>query len=162
MVTATDVYGQASNNTASVTLLINAIAGPTAVVNAGSAGATPVPTNGAATLTNNGTACPRGGCTTYWDLACPGGRGSFVNRTGDAVTITVGASNGSADVFVAGAMAVFNCELAARNARGAMCRAWLWQHAHVMLAPSCARKGALLRPAPTSAACCSASYCPLH
>lgn len=62
-----------------------------------------------AVLTNNGTSCPRGNCTTLWSMTCPSERGSFANRTGDSVTITIGANN-TFDVDAAGATEPFNCE----------------------------------------------------
>lgn len=109
-----------------------------------------VPADGAVALSSNGSSCPWGGCTSYWSLTCPDGRGSFANRSGDAVTITVSSiGNGSADVSVAGAKAAFNCERERREGR-------MERHAGNKTLQSTSHHHFLVRPAP-----CMCRYCDL-
>lgn len=120
MVTVTDALGQVAINVANVTLQINPTNGPIPVINDGATDVN-VTAGGNAALNNNGTTCS-GACTTFWDLSCPDERGSFVNRSGDSIIITVG-SNPSFDVDAAGATAPFNCGLVVAPA-GAATHAW--------------------------------------
>lgn len=114
----TDAYGQTSVQPTRLRLVINAVPGPTPVVNNGTDRIVVVNTTagGSGHFDNSGTTCPAGGCTTYWSLSCPEGRGSFVNRTGNSITVTTGTSN-SADVNTAGATSPFICERDGVSAR---------------------------------------------
>lgn len=135
--TVTDVYGQSSNSSDPVTLLINPANGPEPVINNGTAeiNATGV---SSVTLTNEGTSCPAGNCTTTWALSCPDDRGSFSNRTGSSISVSVG-SGGSFDIDTTGATEPFNCEWGVA-----------WQHG------GCRRSGVSLLAAVKNDTCRSA------
>lgn len=81
---------------------------PVPAINNASAAEVNTTAGSAAVFNNNGTECP-GNCTTLWSLTCPGGRGAFANRTGDAIAVTTGGNN-SYDVNTAGAGGGFSCE----------------------------------------------------
>lgn len=125
MVTVTDALGQVANNTANVTLQINPATGPEPVINDG-AGEVNVTAGGSGgvALNNSGTTC-FGVCTTFWDLSCPDGRGSFANRSGDSILVTIG-GNSSYDVDVAFAPAAFSCEARAWARGVALDRTGAW------------------------------------
>lgn len=65
--------------------------------------------NATATFNDDGTTCSFGPCVTSWYLDCPDGRGSFADRTGNAISVTTGDGVG-VDVNTTGASQPFNCE----------------------------------------------------
>lgn len=113
-----DVYGQSAAVQTPVALVINPTNGPEPVINNGAAEINATGTS-SVTLTNAGTSCPGGNCTTTWALSCPDDRGSFANRTGSSISVSVG-SGGSFDIDTAGATEPFNCELGVGWQRGAV------------------------------------------
>lgn len=103
----TDVFGQATNFTDTVSIHIKPAATP--VINDGMAEVSALPGT-SPVFNSNGTSCPTGNCSSLWALSCPNSRGSFANRTGDSITVAIG-RNSSYDVNAASASGPFNCSL---------------------------------------------------
>lgn len=118
-VTVMDGYGQTGTNSQPVALVIYAMPAPSAAIGpviTNTLGSVNVTAGGAAALTNDGSLCPSGNCTTLWSLACPQNRGFFANRTGANISVTTG-GNGSHDVNTAGLWVneTISCEQCARK-----------------------------------------------
>lgn len=105
----TDVYGQAATTVLPVVLHVEAAPQPLPRINNGEPVSSTVELGAQIMLEDAGTSCPGEGCTTRWSLSCPNSRGSFVNRTGGNVAISVGRDS-SSTINVNGATTHFNCE----------------------------------------------------